>query len=88
MTFDGLNISVGDLKKEIAAQKRLRLGDFELEIRNAQSGEVYSNNNTLIPRNTSVVVYRVPVKPCAASSAQKSWEAYKQERAKAVAVCA
>ncbi|KAK7502480.1 hypothetical protein BaRGS_00006433 [Batillaria attramentaria] len=85
VTFDGLNISVGDLKKEIAAQKRLKLGDFELEIRNAQNGEVYTNNGTLIPRNTSVIVYRVPVKPCAASSAQKSWEAYKQERAKAVA---
>lgn len=39
VTFDGLHISVGDLKKEIANQKRMRPGDFELEITNAQTGE-------------------------------------------------
>ncbi|XP_025089512.1 E3 ubiquitin-protein ligase RBBP6-like [Pomacea canaliculata] len=83
VTFDGLHISVGDLKKEIANQKRMRPGDFELEITNAQTGEVYKNNNTLIPKNASVIVFRVPVSLCSASSTQKSWEAYKQEVAKA-----
>ena len=36
--FDGLHISVADMKKEIVAQRQLRLGDFELEIANAQTG--------------------------------------------------
>ena len=39
VTFDGLYISVGDLKKEIINQKHLRLGEFELEIANAQNGQ-------------------------------------------------
>ena len=47
--FDGLHISVGDLKKEIVNQKHLRLGDFELEIANAQTGSgetvLFNNNN-------------------------------------------
>ena len=34
---------------------------------------VYKNNSTLIPKNASVIVYRVPAKPCSASSTQKSW---------------
>ena len=49
--FDGLEITVGDLKKEIIAQKQLRLGDFELEITNAQTGQgrqVLTNSKRLI----------------------------------------
>ena len=53
--FDGLHISVGDLKKEIVNQKHLRLGDFELEIANAQTGSgetVLFNNNEYLERLT------------------------------------
>ena len=53
--FDGLHISVGDLKKEIVNQKHLRLGDFELEIANAQTGSgetVLFNSNEYLERLT------------------------------------
>jgi len=40
VTFDGIHISVGDLKKEIIEQKRLgRNADFDLQIENAQTKE-------------------------------------------------
>jgi len=40
ITFDGLHISVGDLKREIVQQKRLgKIIDFDLQITNAQSKE-------------------------------------------------
>lgn len=45
VTFDGLNISVGDLKKAIIHQKRLgKVTDFDLQITNAQTKEgLYCN---------------------------------------------
>lgn len=40
VTFDGLHISVADLKKSIVHQKRLgKTGDFDLQITNAQTKE-------------------------------------------------
>lgn len=39
VTFDGLHLSLGDLKKAITAQKRLKPGEFDLEITNAQTGD-------------------------------------------------
>lgn len=40
VTFDGLHISVGDLKKAIIHQKRLgKTVDFDLQITNAQTKE-------------------------------------------------
>jgi E3 ubiquitin-protein ligase RBBP6 len=40
VTFDGIHISVGDLKKEIIEQKRLaKNADFDLQIQNAQTKE-------------------------------------------------
>lgn len=40
ITFDGLHISVADLKKEIVQQKRLgKIIDFDLQITNAQNKE-------------------------------------------------
>ena len=46
VTFDGLNISVGDLKKAIIHQKRLgKVTDFDLQITNAQTQEgLYCNS--------------------------------------------
>lgn len=39
VTFDGIHISLGDLKKAIINQKRMKNGEFDLEITNAQNGE-------------------------------------------------
>ncbi|CAG5131920.1 unnamed protein product [Candidula unifasciata] len=82
VTFDGMHMSLGDLKKAISLQKRLKPGEFDLEITNAQTGDVYKKNDELIAKNTSVIVSRVPVNKTTASSTQKSWEAFKQECAK------
>ncbi|XP_013082618.2 E3 ubiquitin-protein ligase RBBP6-like [Biomphalaria glabrata] len=82
VTFDGLHLSLADLKKAIIQQKRLKPGEFDLEITNAQTGDVYKKNDELIAKNTSVIVSRVPMNKTTASSTQKSWEAFKQECAK------
>lgn len=40
VTFDGLHISVGDLKSAISQQKRIgKTSDFDLQITNAQTKE-------------------------------------------------
>ncbi|XP_008560490.1 E3 ubiquitin-protein ligase RBBP6 isoform X2 [Microplitis demolitor] len=62
VSFDGLHISVADLKKAIFHQKRIgKNADFDLLITNAETKEDYTDDNTLIPKNTSLIVARVPV---------------------------
>lgn len=39
ISFDGLSISLGDLKRAIMAQNKTKNGEFRLEIKNAQSNE-------------------------------------------------
>ena len=40
ITFDGIHISLGDLKKAIIAQKKLgKITDFEIQVTNAQTKE-------------------------------------------------
>ncbi|KAE8741533.1 hypothetical protein FOCC_FOCC012917 [Frankliniella occidentalis] len=62
LTFDGLHISLKDLKKSIFQQKNLgKNTDFDLLVKNAQTDEVYTDEATLIPKNTSLIVHRVPL---------------------------
>ena len=62
LPVEGVNISLVDLKEAIIQQKRLGRGlPFDLQITNAETNEVYSDENTLIPKNSSLVVARVPV---------------------------
>ncbi|XP_028027137.1 E3 ubiquitin-protein ligase RBBP6-like isoform X3 [Bombyx mandarina] len=71
VTFDGLHISVGDLKAAISQQKRIgKTSDFDLEITNAQTKEIYVDDNALIPKNTSLLVARVPL----SQQPKKQWE--------------
>uniref|UniRef100_A0A069DY26 Putative e3 ubiquitin-protein ligase rbbp6 n=1 Tax=Panstrongylus megistus TaxID=65343 RepID=A0A069DY26_9HEMI len=71
ITFDGLHISVRDLKKAILQQKQIgKATDFDLQITNAQSNEVYEDENVLIPKNSSLVVVRIPL----TSQQKKAWE--------------
>lgn len=65
VTFDGLSISLGDLKKAIMTRSKLpKSSDFDLQVVNAQTNEVYKSDTDLIGRNTSVIVTRVPVGAC------------------------
>ena len=111
ITFDGLHISVNDLKKAITHQKRLgKTSDFDLQITNAQTKEgksspltnqttkccpfsllivcvylssmiynyiphlisfpEYCESNKLIPKNTSLIIARVPL----AIQPKKPWD--------------
>ncbi|GBC04691.1 hypothetical protein RclHR1_05810003 [Rhizophagus clarus] len=63
ITFDGLGISVFDAKKEILTAKKLKGNDFDIVVSHAESGEDYIEDTALIPRNTPIVVRRVPTKP-------------------------
>ncbi|CAM0136573.1 Protein mpe1 [Umbelopsis sp. WA50703] len=60
-TFDGAGTSVFDLKREIIRAKKLGKGtDFDLAIYNSQSNEEYKDDLYTIPRNTSIIVRRLP----------------------------
>ncbi|KAJ2491158.1 Retinoblastoma-binding protein [Coemansia sp. RSA 2050] len=58
--FDGLSISVIDLKQELLREQKLDPEEYNLVITNEQTGEDYVNDLTLIPKNTTVLVRRVP----------------------------
>lgn len=72
VTFDGISLSVFDLKHEIMVSKKLGKGtDFDLSVSNAQTGEEYTDDSATIPRNTSIIVRRVPVERPGKGNAQK-----------------
>ncbi|XP_058764496.1 E3 ubiquitin ligase PQT3-like [Vicia villosa] len=59
--MDGPFISVGTLKEKIFESKHLGRGtDFDLLVTNAQTNEEYLDEETLVPKNTSVLIRRVP----------------------------
>lgn len=62
--MDGPFISVGVLKEKIFESKHLGRGtDFDLVVTNAQTNEEYQDEAMLIPKNTSVLIRRVPGRP-------------------------
>ncbi|XP_027335778.1 E3 ubiquitin ligase PQT3-like isoform X2 [Abrus precatorius] len=62
--MDGPFISVGTLKEKIFESKHLGRGtDFDLVVTNAQTNEEYHDEEMLIPKNTSVLIRRVPGRP-------------------------
>ncbi|XP_019853208.1 PREDICTED: E3 ubiquitin-protein ligase RBBP6-like isoform X2 [Amphimedon queenslandica] len=61
VTFDGLQISVSDLREKIMSLKKMNLSDnLTLDIMDAQTKKIYSDDNAMIPRNSTIVVMRVP----------------------------
>ncbi|KAI6655405.1 hypothetical protein LOD99_2240 [Oopsacas minuta] len=56
--FHGLDISLSDLKFKILLAKRMN--NTQLEIVNAQNKKIYLEETEMIPRNTSVIVKRIP----------------------------
>ncbi|XP_044485793.1 E3 ubiquitin ligase PQT3-like isoform X2 [Mangifera indica] len=64
IAMDGPFISVGTLKEKIFESKHLGRGtDFDLLVTNAQTNEEYPDEAMLIPKNTSVLIRRVPGRP-------------------------
>ncbi|ESQ55687.1 hypothetical protein EUTSA_v10024408mg [Eutrema salsugineum] len=64
ISMDGPFISVGLLKERIYETKHLGSGkDLDIVISNAQTNEEYLDEAMLIPKNTSVLIRRVPRPP-------------------------
>ncbi|XP_047137813.1 putative autophagy-related protein 11 isoform X1 [Hydra vulgaris] len=67
ITFDSQAVSLNDLRDAIMLQKKIaKSPDYTLEITNAQTKEVYNDDDALIPKNSSVIVKRVPIQRLAA----------------------
>uniref|UniRef100_A0A9J8BPW7 DWNN domain-containing protein n=1 Tax=Cyprinus carpio carpio TaxID=630221 RepID=A0A9J8BPW7_CYPCA len=56
--FEGLQITVTELKRQIMKRERLKLCD--LQISSAQTNEEYTDDEALVPNNTSVIIRRIP----------------------------
>ncbi|CAN1333667.1 E3 ubiquitin ligase PQT3-like [Linum perenne] len=64
MSLDGPFISVGTLKEKVIETKHLGRGkDYDLVVTNAQTNEEYLDEASLIPKNTAVLLQRVPGRP-------------------------
>ncbi|XP_008315051.1 E3 ubiquitin-protein ligase RBBP6-like [Cynoglossus semilaevis] len=61
VTFDGLHITLNELKKQIMARERLKATDCDLQITNAQTREEYTDDEAHIPKHSSVIVRRTPL---------------------------
>ncbi|XP_074991775.1 E3 ubiquitin-protein ligase RBBP6-like [Calonectris borealis] len=61
VTFNGLHISLCDLKHRIMGREKLKAANCDLQITKAQIKEEYTDENALIPKNSSVIVRRIPV---------------------------
>ncbi|XP_075580803.1 E3 ubiquitin-protein ligase RBBP6-like [Pelecanus crispus] len=60
VTFSGLHIPLCDLKRQIMGREKLKAANCDLQISNAQTNEEYTDANALIPKNSSVIVRRIP----------------------------
>ncbi|XP_028314945.1 E3 ubiquitin-protein ligase RBBP6-like [Gouania willdenowi] len=61
ITFNGLHISLTELKKRIMAQENLKATTCELQISNEKTREKYTNDKVQIPKLSSVIVRRKPI---------------------------
>ncbi|XP_014326898.1 E3 ubiquitin-protein ligase RBBP6 isoform X1 [Xiphophorus maculatus] len=72
VVFDGPNISLTDLKKQIMGREKLRAGDCDLQIINAQTKEEFKEDGGHIPKGSSVIVRRIPLIGAKSSSNSKT----------------
>ncbi|XP_067279672.1 E3 ubiquitin-protein ligase RBBP6-like [Pseudorasbora parva] len=56
--FEGLHITLRELKRHIMRRERLKFCD--LQISSAQTSEEYTDDEALISNNTSVIIRRIP----------------------------
>ncbi|XP_075302027.1 E3 ubiquitin-protein ligase RBBP6-like [Opisthocomus hoazin] len=68
ISFHGLHISLHDLKRQIMGREQLKASNCDLQITDAQSKEEYTDDNALIPKNSSVIVRRIPARGLRATS--------------------
>uniref|UniRef100_A0AAY5KVG2 DWNN domain-containing protein n=1 Tax=Esox lucius TaxID=8010 RepID=A0AAY5KVG2_ESOLU len=61
VTFDGLHITLAELKRQIMGRERLKATDCDLQITNAQTREEYTDDEVHIPKHSSVIVRRTPI---------------------------
>lgn len=61
VTFDGLHITLSELKRQIMAREKLKATDCDLQITNAQTREEYTDEEAHIPKHSSVIVRRTPI---------------------------
>ncbi|KAI9220518.1 DWNN domain-containing protein [Blastocladiella britannica] len=61
LVCDGLGMSAFDLKREIVRAKKFKGDDFDLELYDAATGAPLKDDTSLVPRNSSVVIKRIPV---------------------------
>ena len=83
---DGFNINLKDLKEAIINQKHLGKGQlkrvgkkiqgFDLKITNAQTNEIYTDDQILIPKGSSLIVARVPIDPSQLKKKMGEWQGF------------
>ena len=63
VSFDGVYIRLIDLKRSIVEKKRMNRGttDFEIEVTDAQTGELYADDESMVQKNTCVIIKRKPL---------------------------
>ncbi|XP_076001928.1 E3 ubiquitin-protein ligase RBBP6-like isoform X4 [Genypterus blacodes] len=61
VTFDGMHITLNELKRQIMARERLKATECDLQITNAQTREEYTDDEVHIPKHSSVIVRRTPI---------------------------
>ncbi|XP_063760064.1 E3 ubiquitin-protein ligase RBBP6-like isoform X2 [Eleginops maclovinus] len=61
VVFDGLHVTLRDLKRQIMGREKLRAGDCDLQITNAQNKEEFTDEDGSIPKGSSVIVRRIPI---------------------------
>ncbi|XP_054463672.1 E3 ubiquitin-protein ligase RBBP6-like [Anoplopoma fimbria] len=72
VVFDGPHVTLRDLKRQIMGREKLRAGDCDLQITNAQSKEEYTDDECSIPKGSSVIVRRIPVIGAKSGSSSKT----------------
>ncbi|XP_075942602.1 uncharacterized protein LOC142945120 isoform X2 [Anarhichas minor] len=70
VVFDGQHVTLRDLKRQIMGREKLRAGDCDLQITNAQNKEEYTEDECSIPKGSSVIVRRIPVIGAKSSSSK------------------
>mmetsp|Transcript_2500 Transcript_2500/g.4201 ORF Transcript_2500/g.4201 Transcript_2500/m.4201 type:complete len:160 (+) Transcript_2500:241-720(+) len=61
ISFNGMGLRVFDLKRRVVEKRQMNKGlDFELQVTNANTSEVYSDDNAMVSKNTDVIVKRMP----------------------------
>ena len=59
---NGINMSLSDLKRAVVDQRRMNnVTEFDLQVENGQTGKVYTIEEEIIPRGTTVQIRRVPL---------------------------